>query len=95
MPKTKKGPFSKAEYFYIEQHCDKLSVNEIAEDLNRSQTLIEKKVKEAKDKNPVTIEDQFVKQSGATIMTENASSMADAVRQKGPTLPTSCVTKIK
>jgi hypothetical protein len=95
MPKTKKGPFSKAENFYIEQNYDKLSVNEIAEDLNRSQALIEKKVQQVKDKSPTTVENQFIKQSGATIMTENASTMADAVRQKGPTLPTSCVTKIK
>lgn len=95
MPKTKKGPFSKAENFYIEQHCNKLSVSEIAEDLNRSQSLIEKKVKEAQENNEMTVGDQFVRQSGATIMTENASTMADVVRQKGPTLPTSCVTKIK
>lgn len=95
MPKTKTGPFSKAEIFYIDQHCNTLSLNQICEDLNRSQSSVKKQIDKSKKDKPITVGDQFARQSGATIMTENASSMADAVRKRGPTLPSSCVTKIK
>lgn len=94
MAKLRRGPLSKAEEYYIQGHRDSTPVDTIAADLVRSKDQIQKWMK----KNPVkegklTVGDQFARQSGATIMTENASSMADQKRYERPR-PT-CVTKIK
>jgi len=94
MAKLKRGPLSKAEEYYIQGHRANTPVETIAADLVRSKDQVEKWIK----KNPVeesklTVGDQFARQSGATIMTENASSMADQKKYTRPR-PT-CVTKIK
>lgn len=96
MAKLKRGPLSKAEEYYIQGHRDNTPTDTIAADLVRSKDQVEKFIK----KNPIkegrlTVGDQFARQSGATIMTENASSMADH-QKAGYTRPKpACVTKIK
>lgn len=93
MTKIKRGPLSKAEMFYIEGKRDEMSTETIAEDLNRSKTTIENYLK----KNPrkgLTVGDQFARQKGVTIMTENASIMSDETRSSKK-VQKSCVTKIK
>jgi hypothetical protein len=96
---NKKGPLSKVETFYVDAQV-KLgtSVENISTDLNRPQSSVESYIaKASKKKEATAISDQFARQGGTTIMTENASSMIDAKRKK-PTLPAktlSCVTKIK
>jgi hypothetical protein len=96
---NKKGPLSKVETFYVDAQV-KLgtSIENISTDLNRPQSLVESYIAKAfKKKEATATSDQFARQSGATIMTENASSMIDEKRKKSP-LPAktlSCVTKIK
>jgi hypothetical protein len=95
---NKKGPLSKVETFYVDAQV-KLgtSVESIAVDLNRPQSSVESYIAKAlKNKKTLTSE-QFARQHGTTVMTENASSMIDEKRKRSP-LPTktlSCVTKIK
>jgi hypothetical protein len=95
---NKKGPLSKVESFYVEAQV-KLgtSVEDIATDLNRPQSSVESYIAKAAKNNKGLTSDQFARQSGTTVMTENASSMIDARRKKSPMPPKtmSCVTKIK
>ena len=95
---NKKGPLSKVESFYVEAQV-KLgtSVENIATDLNRPQSSVEIYIAKAAINNKGLTSDQFARQSGTTVMTENASSMIDARRKKLPMPPKtmSCVTKIK
>ena len=94
MAKIKRGPLSKAEIYYIEGNRNELTIEVIAEDLTRSKVTIEKYLK----KNPpkgLTVGDQFARQSGATIMTENASSMADAQKTSFERHTSKCITNIK
>jgi hypothetical protein len=98
MTKIKRGPLSKAEIFYIEGNFNKLSHNQIASDLNRPVKSIDNYVskipREKKEKNNLTVGDQFVRQGGATIMTENASTLSDSKKTKKP-LHNNCTVKIK
>lgn len=96
---NKKGPLSKVETFYIEEQT-KLGKNldEIAADLNRPQSIVSKHITKATSqakKNNFGAGQHFARQGGATIMTENASTIADAKRKLSVKRPTSCVTKIK
>lgn len=96
---SKRGPLSKAEIFYVEEHVKiGKDINEIASDLDRPAKSIEKCVAKAKKENSpskLTSGDQFVKQRGAVIMTENASTIGDARRKSCQNKRSSCVTKIK
>lgn len=94
---AKKGPMGKAEAFYIEEKFKSgQSIEQIAADLDRAIGSVEKHLKKNKVEAPKTlIDQQFARQSGATIMTENASSMIDANRQKPKNINQSCVSKIK
>ncbi len=96
MAKLKRGPLSKAEEYYIQGHRDNTPTDTIAADLVRSKDQVEKFIKKnPKKEGKLTVGDQFARQSGATIMTENASSMADQ-QKAGYTRPKpACVTKIK
>lgn len=96
MAKLKRGPFSKAEEYYILGHRDDTPTETIAADLVRSKDQVEKFLKKnPKKEGRLTVGDQFARQSGATIMTENASSMADQ-QKAGYTRPRpTCVTEIK
>lgn len=96
---SKRGPLSKAEVFYITEHA-KLSadINQLANDLDRPIKAIEKVYTKAVKSQTQNPNDQFVRHKGATIMTENASSISDARRghKSLKTAKTSkCVTKIK
>lgn len=99
---NKKGPLGKVETFYVDaqiQHGK--SIEEIANDLNRPQSTIENYIAKTKktNKNPNTVSanNQFVRQSGATIMTENASTIIDSKRKSSNPnkCNKNCITKIK
>ena len=99
MAKTKKGPLSKADMYYIEGRCGDISVSQIAEDLSRSVASVKNYItKNVKSKpNPLSAGEQFIRQSGTTIMTENASTIADETKNTGHNTPRkqNCITKIK
>ena len=93
---AKTGPLGKAESFYVEEKFKSgESVEQIAKDLDRAVTAIEKYISKSKIERPKTlIDQQFVRQGGATIMTENASSMID--NSKKPIITKqSCITTIR
>lgn len=94
---AKKGPMGKAEAFYVEEKFKSgQPIEQIAADLDRAIVSVEKHLKKNKIESPKTlIDQQFARQGGATIMTENASSMIDANRQKPKNINQSCVSKIK
>jgi len=56
---------------------------------------VEEKFKAGQSAPKTIVEQQFVRQSGATIMTENASSMIDQKRLPIKKNHSNCVTKIK
>lgn len=95
---SKRGPLSKAEIFYVEEHVKMgKDINDIAVDLDRPAKSIEKcviKVQKENTSKRLTAGDQFVKKNGAVIMTENASTIGDA-RRKSCNNRSSCITKIK
>lgn len=98
MAKTKKGPLSKVECYYIDGHYRDLEVAQMAEDLNRTMTSVENYIKKTHtDKNPnrLTAGDQFAYHKGSTVMTENASTLSDARRKSYNKKENKCVTKIK
>ena len=95
---TKKGPLSKAEKFYIEQHRD-LSVVELCADLGRAKATVERFVSRLPKKKPaeetLPVEDkvadkkdtllykQFARNDkGSTVMTQNAAEMGDNFRER-------------
>jgi hypothetical protein len=97
---NKKGPLSKAEVFYINEHVKSgQGIDQIAIDLDRAVKSISKCVEKAQKENaqkPMTAGDQFARRPGVTVMTENASSMGDRKYKKTlPNKTASCVTKIK
>ena len=106
---TKKGPLSKAEKFYIENHLN-LEVKELCKDLDRVQGTINKFVStlpkvdmvqiQTEDKKETALSKQFARNEagGAVVMTPNASIMADEKRpdfSSKKTRSKRCVTKIK
>lgn len=96
---NKRGPLSKAEKFYIIEHAKiGKDINEIAIDLDRSAKSIEKCYKSAskENNNSFIVGNQFAKHKGSVVMTENASSMADARRKVNiPTRSQDCVTRVR
>jgi hypothetical protein len=97
---SKRGPLSKAETFYIEEHVKMgQDITTIATDLDRPAKSIEKCVAKAQKENApkgLTASDQFIRKNGAVIMTENASTISDARRKSTANKrSTSCVIKIK
>lgn len=98
MPKIKKGPLGKTEMFYIDGNYMDLTVAEIAEDLNRSITSVENYIKKNLVKQkPKGIQagDHFIRQKGVTIMSENASTIADQRRSSRSPYKKGCTTRIK
>lgn len=94
---AKTGPLGKAESFYVEEKYKAgTSMEEIARDLDRAIGSIERHIKKCKIEAPKTIiGQQFLHQNGATIMTENASSMIDQTKVLNPKNQSNCVTKIR
>jgi len=106
---TKKGPLSKAEKFYIENHTD-LSIDVLCKDLDRAKSTVNKflktlptEKKEEQGPAPIASKDtptmsQFARNGkGSTVMTENASVMGDEHRGKRDLPPRSkrCTTRIR
>lgn len=94
---AKTGPLGRAESFYVEEKY-KIgdTIEQIAKDLDRATSSIEKFINKNKIKAPKTIvEQQFVRQGGATIMTENASTMIDQKRPVKNSTNSNCITKIR
>jgi hypothetical protein len=106
---TKKGPLSKAEKFYIENHRD-LELTELCKDLDRAQGTINKFVAtlpkantvqtQVESKKETNLSKQFARneKGGAVVMTPNASIMADEKRpdfSSKKTRSKRCVTSIK
>jgi len=99
---VKKGPIGKVEGFYIEQNYKNMDIAEIATDLNRPITSVENYIKKHIVKATQTVAtssglkagDQFIRQDGITIMSENASTLGDAKKAKS-TRSNPCITKIK
>ena len=94
---SKKGPLGKAELFYIEEkYKSGKDVEEIANDLDRSIICVKKHIDTLQiTRSKTIIGEQFIHQKGATIMTENASTMIDTSKNKYITNPSSCTTKMK
>jgi hypothetical protein len=99
---VKKGPIGKVEGFYIEQNYKNMEIAQIATDLNRQITSVENYIKKHIVKATQTVAtssglkagEQFIRQDGITIMTENASTLGDAKKVKS-TKSNPCITKIK
>jgi hypothetical protein len=95
---TKRGPIGKVELFYIENKVNEKSIEEIALDLDRSIDSVNKAIKKNKIEirpKETVVSQQFVRERGSVIMTENASSMIDSKRSARQKNNNNCVTKIK
>ncbi len=99
---TKKGPLSKAEKFYIEGHLDK-PLEDLCKDLDRAKSTVTKYLKtvavDETEKAETLLLQQFARNGkGSTVMTENASSLADDKRKKPNGEATGrrdCITKVR
>jgi len=97
---TKKGPLSKSEKFYIESFCEEHDLNTLCKDLDRAQPIVKKHIAKCKKEStdPQDISEQFARNGGSTIMTPNASEMADNLRGKMSgqgVRKNQCITSIK
>lgn len=96
---SKRGPLSKAEVFYVQEHVKSgKDPIEIANDLDRTLKSIEKCVTQAQKANSSAkfiAGNQFAKKNGSVVMTENASTLADSKRKVVRSTHSNCVTKIK
>lgn len=105
---AKKGPISKVESFYIDHHYQAITPSDLAQELDRTVRAIELYIKKNftdKQKSTTSIKqesdglkagDQFIRQNGAVIMTENASMISDETRKyRKPTSRDNRITKIK
>ena len=93
---TKKGPLGTAETFYVKEHLKTNAVEEIAKALDRPIVTIQREADKIEDESPsrVTAGEQMGRREGVTIMTENASSLADTRRKKPQKKQRDCTTKI-
>jgi len=98
MPRTKTGPLSKVEAYYIDGHFEDIDASDIAEDLNRAiktvENYIKKNHKKKKQKTGMEAGEHFIRQKGVTIMSENASTISDANKKPKKASAQSCVTNI-
>jgi len=80
---TKKGPLSKAEKYYIENHRD-LEIKNLCKDLDRAQSIVKSflgKLAQQEAPKDTLLYQQFARnEKGSTVMTETASEMADGKR---------------
>ena len=97
---SKRGPLSKIEKFYIENNLEK-GVDELSLDLDRAKSVVKayaNKCTPKVQKKETVLSDQIHSYKGSTVMTENASMIADDIRnnftRKDRTRP-SCVTDIR
>lgn len=95
---NKRGPIGKIEAFYIEHNLENKTVEDIASDLERSVSSVEKFIQKNKitPKKQSMLADQFARQKGSVVMTENASMMIDEKKKHTTNkIDRSCVTTIK
>jgi len=97
---TKKGPLSKSEKFYIESFCEEHDIQTLCKDLDRAQPIVKNHLPKCQNSthSPADISEQSARHGGSTVMTPNASEMADSMRGKLPdqgVRNNQCVTKIK
>lgn len=96
---TKKGPLGKAEEFYIKHNYKTSDIDTLCRDLDRAKSLVERFVEECKqeeiDNEPFNVQNQFAHKRGATIMTPEASLLADSIRKTNKTSRPPCTTNIK
>lgn len=96
---SRRGPLSKAETFYVIEHAKSgKDIAEVASDLDRPIKSIEKCYTQAKKETSkqLTVGDQFARQKGSVVMTENASAMADSKRVINTSSKTkNCIAKAK
>lgn len=99
---TKTGPLSKAEKFYIEQKYSEMGVEQICKELDRAKKVVKahatsQKLEEKKTVSKTRLAEQFAHNKGSTVMTENASVIADEIRGRTGQTGRSreCVTKIR
>ena len=100
---TKKGPLSKAEKFYIDNHLDK-PIDDLCKDLDRAKSSVSKYIKsipvDDKQKAETLLYQQFARNGkGSTVMTQNAAEMSDIKRSSFTNNNTrrssSCTTNIR
>lgn len=84
---TKTGPLSKAEMFYIEnKYPEGMSIDDLSKELDRTKKSIENFVEKKKlstqleTRKKTLLSEQFARNKGSTVMTPNASIMADELR---------------
>ena len=99
---TKKGPLSKAEKFYIESKHGEVTLENLCKELDRAKSLVRTHITKCKKEETKKVANDIASQfatndTGATVMTPNASEMADAMRgQRGDTnRQNKCVTSIR
>lgn len=96
---NKKGPISKIEAFYINNNYRDMDIAEIAIDLDRSiksiETYIKKNITHKPKQTTITAGDHFHHHRGATVSTENASTLADEKRKTTARPTQKCITKVK
>ena len=92
---SKRGPLGKAEKFYIQNNINNLDLDAMAKDLDRTVNAIRKYATKVAEEQVPTVGDQFARQSGAVIMTENASSMSDAHKANFEKPQKDCIARIK
>ena len=97
---TKKGPLGKAEEFYIKHNYKNVDIDSLCKDLDRAKSLVERHVEKCRQEDvsseAINVQNQFVHKRGATIMTQEASVLADTIRKStSQTSRPPCVTKIK
>lgn len=96
---TKKGPLGKTERFYIKHKYKDVTVEDLAADLDRPISVVRACVETCKtediENEVFNVQNQFHHHKGATVMTENASTLSDTIKKTGKTSRQPCVTKIK
>lgn len=94
---AKQGPLGTAEKFYIESKWDGKNLEDICKSLDRSKSSVKKYVAKCKVDEPEVfgVKNLMARREGLAIMTEDASSLADAGRNlRGETPRPQCVFKI-
>jgi len=96
---AKRGPLSKVEAFYVTHNYPTIDAATIAVDLDRPISTVENYIKKnlvnLKKMSEVNASDQFIRKSGSTVMTENASTIGDAIKKQVTAIKQNCITKIK
>ena len=95
---TKKGPLGKSEIFYIESFHEEKTPQEIAKDLDRAISSVNKVIKKITDSTPpknLSAGEKLARREGIVMMTETAASIADENRKTSGNTARDCIAKIK